>query len=80
MNVKVDVGADVTYTDATKDGYVRFERGPESMFRRIQIFDASGNLLENFENYNDMYCSDRTSDQQPFQQTWGVHVPWRRLL
>ena len=25
------------------------------MFRCIQIFDASGNLLENFENYNDMY-------------------------
>jgi hypothetical protein len=38
------------------EGYVRFERGPESMFRRVQIFDASGNLLENFENYNDMYC------------------------
>ena len=38
------------------NGYVRFERGPESMFRRVLIQDASGNLLENFENYNDLYC------------------------
>ena len=38
------------------NGYVRFERGPESMFRRVLIQDASGNLLESFENYNDLYC------------------------
>jgi hypothetical protein len=38
-------------------GYVRFDRGPESIFRRVQIFDSSGNLLENFENYNDLYCA-----------------------
>ena len=38
------------------DGYERFERGPESMFRRLLIQDASGNLLETFENYNDLYC------------------------
>ena len=38
------------------NGYVRFERGPESMFRRVMIQDASGNLLESFENYNDLYC------------------------
>ena len=31
-------------------------RGPESMFRRVLIQDASGNLLESFENYNDLYC------------------------
>ena len=31
------------------NGYVRFERGPESMFRRVMIQDASGNLLESFE-------------------------------
>ena len=30
------------------NGYVRFERGPESMFRRVLIQDASGNLLESF--------------------------------
>ena len=40
-----------THTQA--NGYVRFERGPESMFRRVVIQDASGNLLENFENYNE---------------------------
>jgi len=26
------------------------------MFRRVMIQDASGNLLESFENYNDLYC------------------------
>ena len=43
-------------TVTAANGYVRFERGPESMFRRVLIQDASGNLLENFENYNDLYC------------------------
>ena len=38
------------------NGYVRFKRGPESMFRRVLIQDASGNLLETMENYNDLYC------------------------
>ena len=41
--------------NAVNQGYMRFDRGLESIFRRIQIFDASGNLLENFENYNDLY-------------------------
>ena len=41
--------------NAYSNGYVRFERGPESMFRRLMIQDASGNLLESFENYNDLY-------------------------
>ena len=40
----------------TGNGFVRFERGPESMFRRVLIQDASGNLLETMENYNDLYC------------------------
>jgi len=43
-------------THTAANGYVRFERGPESMFRRVVIQDASGNLLEIFENYNDLYC------------------------
>ena len=50
----INVHAGQTFT--TANGYVRFERGPESMFRRVIIQDASGNLLENFENYNDVYC------------------------
>ena len=56
MNVKVEFSAAIRFDNGNNDGYMRFERGPESMFRRIQIFDASGNLLENFENYNDIYC------------------------
>lgn len=51
VQVQIDLG-----TTALDDGYVRFERGPESMFRRVQFQDASGGLLENFENYNDLYC------------------------
>jgi hypothetical protein len=35
---------------------LRFERGIESIFRRIQITDASGNLLENLEHYNELYA------------------------
>jgi hypothetical protein len=42
--------------NAYSNGYVRFERGPESMFRRVMIQDASRNLLESFENYNHLYC------------------------
>ena len=42
--------------NAYSNGYVRFERGPESMFHRVMIQDTSGNLLESFENYNDLYC------------------------
>ena len=34
------------------NGYVRFERGPVSMFRKVMIQDANGNLLETLENYN----------------------------
>ena len=34
--------------------HVRFDRVPESMFRRVLIKDASGKLLEIFENYNDL--------------------------
>ena len=33
------------------------ERGPKIMFRRVQIFDAAGNLLENLEHYKDLYCA-----------------------
>ena len=35
---------------------LKFERGFESIFRRIQITDASGNLLENLEHYNELYA------------------------
>jgi len=34
---------------------LRFERGPESLIRRLQITDANGNLLENIEHYNEIY-------------------------
>ena len=46
---------DGTTVDAAY-GYVRFERGPESILRRVLVQDASGNLLETMENYNDLYC------------------------
>ena len=46
---------DGTSVDNTH-GYVRFERGPEIMFRSVMIQDASGNLLETLENYNALYC------------------------
>ena len=43
-------------TNPKSNGSVCFERGPESMFQRVMIQDASGNLLESFENDNDLYC------------------------
>jgi hypothetical protein len=49
---------DPTQVDRANNGYVRFDRGPESMFRRVEITDfGGGNPLENFENYNDLYCA-----------------------
>ena len=62
FRVKVDVQLNTAISQASGttvkagNGYVRFERGPESMFTRVLIQDASGNLLESFENYNDLYC------------------------
>ena len=62
FRVKVDVTLGTAITQAAgatikaRNGYVRFERGPESMFRTVLIQDAIGNLLESFENYNDLYC------------------------
>ena len=58
------------------NGYIRFERGPESMFRRVQIQDSSGNLLESFENYNDLYCltellSDNASNRKGVSKFHG---------
>ena len=50
--------------NTNSNGYVRFERGPESMFRRVMIQDASGNLLETFENYNDLY-NNRLNTEGP---------------
>mmetsp|Transcript_8727 Transcript_8727/g.11505 ORF Transcript_8727/g.11505 Transcript_8727/m.11505 type:complete len:483 (+) Transcript_8727:1404-2852(+) len=36
--------------------WLRFERGLESLFRRVQFFDIGGNLLESFEHYNETYA------------------------
>ena len=61
FRVKVDVTLGTALSQAagaavkTGNGYVRFESGPESMFRKVLIQDARGNLLESFENYND-FC------------------------
>lgn len=35
---------------------ILFERGAESMFRRVQFYDASGTLLESFEHYNEIFA------------------------
>ena len=62
FKVKVDITLGTALTQAAGatikngNGYVRFERGLESMFRRVLIQYASGNLLESFENYNNLYC------------------------
>jgi hypothetical protein len=37
----IDYGAEVQ-----EEGYIRFERGPESMFHRVQFQDATGAILE----------------------------------
>jgi hypothetical protein len=46
------------------------------MFRRVLIQDASGNLLESFENYNDLYCltellSDSRQNREGFSAYHG---------
>ena len=69
--------------NARNNGYIRFERGPESMFRRVQIQDSSGNLLESFENYNDLYCltelmTDNAANRQGVSTFHGegLQVPY----
>ena len=60
FRVDVTLKTALTIDDGTTvdnaNGYVRFERGPESLFKRVMIQDASGNLLETLENCNDLYC------------------------
>ena len=36
--------------------YVFFDRGIESIIRRLQIFDTGGNLLESIDHYNCLYA------------------------
>ena len=58
FGINVQLGTSLAGGGVHRDnGYVRFERGPESMFRRIEYQDYGGGTdLENFENYNDLYC------------------------
>lgn len=53
FSIKIESSVDIT---GSGTGHIRFARGPESMFRRLQIQDASGGLLETIENYNDVYA------------------------
>mmetsp|Transcript_5361 Transcript_5361/g.8810 ORF Transcript_5361/g.8810 Transcript_5361/m.8810 type:complete len:516 (+) Transcript_5361:2278-3825(+) len=45
-----------TFNPGTTKNDLAYERGPESCLRRVQIFDAGGTLLENFEHYNECYA------------------------
>ena len=48
---------EITYTGVLDNfNYIRWERGPESMFRRVRIDDATGNNLEHLEHYNELYA------------------------
>ena len=55
MTLAAPVGQTDGVSNPHSNGYVRFERGPKIMFRRVMIQDTSGNLLESFENYNDLH-------------------------
>jgi hypothetical protein len=44
---------------------IRFERGPESMIRRIEIKDQSGQLIESLENYNLVYALSEICQDDP---------------
>ena len=46
------------------------------MFQRVMIQDASGNLLEIFENYNDLYCCYEllTKNRLNREEPGTVHV------
>ena len=55
FGLRVTTSSDLTNAN-NATGSVRFARGPESLFRRLQIQDASGGLLETIENYNDLYA------------------------
>jgi len=44
---------------------IRFERGCESMIRRIEIKDQSGQLIESLENYNLIYALTEVCQDDP---------------
>ena len=80
---EIIVGAAILFEfelDATTAGwanlFARWERGPESMFRRVQIFDASGNMLENIDHYNELYaltelCTNNYANRTSFLRSHG---------
>ena len=45
--------------------YVFFDRGIESIIRRVQIFDTSGNLLESIDHYNCLYAVTELCTSEP---------------
>ena len=44
---------------------VFFDRGVESIIRRVQIFDTSGNLLESIDHYNALYAITELCTGEP---------------
>ena len=45
--------------------YVFFDRGIESIIRRLQIFDTGGNLLESIDHYNCLYAITELCTSEP---------------
>ena len=42
-----------------------FDRGIESIIRRLQIFDTGGNLLESIDHYNCLYAVTELCTSEP---------------
>ena len=43
-------------TTLTDDKYLFLDRGPQSLINRFQLYDASGHLLEDIQNYHLLYA------------------------
>lgn len=62
-----------TTAGANWTGFTAFQRSPESIIRRLQIFDASGSLLESFEHYNETaIVQDLLSDTVSRRSSTGL--------
>lgn len=67
----------ITGTNSTsdaEDAIFRYERGPESMIRRLQIYDASGTLLESIEHYNECYAVQELLTASASQRVTSGHL------
>ena len=55
FNVQLQTVGASTSTSLDQNRYLFLDRGPQSIINRFQLYDASGHLLEDIQNYHILY-------------------------